>query len=131
MAFVNVADIGVPKAGVTKVGDVPNTNAPLPVSSLITPANSELVVAAKVLNLLDVVANVAVPAGIVTVPLAVADVTILVVPLKLPAIVKPPLPMDGVVNDGEVDRTTLPVPVEVVTPVPPLATDIVELLLII
>jgi len=32
------------------------------------------------------------------------------------------VPSSGVVNVGLVDNTTLPVPVEVVTPVPPLAT---------
>jgi hypothetical protein len=32
------------------------------------------------------------------------------------------VPSNGVTNVGEVDRTTEPVPVEVVTPVPPLAT---------
>ena len=30
---------GVPRAGVTSVGEVPKTNAPVPVSSLITPSN--------------------------------------------------------------------------------------------
>lgn len=40
-----------PKVGVTKVGDVPNTNAPDPVSLLITPANSADVVADKALIL--------------------------------------------------------------------------------
>jgi len=32
------------------------------------------------------------------------------------------VPKIGVTNVGEVDNTTLPVPVDVVTPVPPLAT---------
>jgi hypothetical protein len=36
-----------PNTGVTKVGDVANTNDPLPVSSLITPANWADVVAAN------------------------------------------------------------------------------------
>jgi hypothetical protein len=43
-----------PKVGVTKVGEVANTNAPEPVSSEITPANSDEVVADKALNLLVV-----------------------------------------------------------------------------
>ena len=51
-SFVNVSELGVPKAGVTKVGLFANTKAPVPVSSLITPANSEDDVAAKTLNLL-------------------------------------------------------------------------------
>ena len=45
---------GVPNAGVTKVGLVANTNKPLPVSSDITPANSEELVAANTLILLVV-----------------------------------------------------------------------------
>jgi len=114
--------VAAPSDGVEKLGEFENTNDPEPVSLLMTPASSELVVAANALNLLLVEASVAVPAGIVTVPLAAADVTTLVVPLVLPASVKPPLPIEGVVKDGDVDRTTLPVPVEVVTPVPPLAT---------
>ena len=36
-----------PKTGVTKVGEVANTKAPEPVSSLITPANCADVVAAN------------------------------------------------------------------------------------
>ncbi len=39
VALVNVAEAGVPKAGVTKVGEVANTKAPVPVSSETTPAN--------------------------------------------------------------------------------------------
>ena len=37
--FVSVPLDGVPSAGVTNVGDVANTNAPVPVSSLMTPRN--------------------------------------------------------------------------------------------
>ena len=36
--------MGVPNAGVTSAGEVANTNFPVPVSSLITPANSADVV---------------------------------------------------------------------------------------
>jgi len=49
--LVRVPEDGVPNAGVTRVGDVANTNAPLPVSSDITPFNSAEVVAACTLNL--------------------------------------------------------------------------------
>jgi ABC-type sugar transport system permease subunit len=38
--FVSVPDVGVPNIGVIKVGLVPNTNAPLPVSSDIAVFNS-------------------------------------------------------------------------------------------
>ena len=43
-------------------------------------------------------------------------------PVKLVATPEVGVPSNGVTNVGEVDRTTEPVPVEVVTPVPPLAT---------
>ena len=39
VALVNTPDAGVPKAGVTKVGLVAKTKAPVPVSSEITPAS--------------------------------------------------------------------------------------------
>jgi hypothetical protein len=45
--FVSVPLVGVPRTGVTNVGDVANTRDPLPVSSLITPASCEDVVAAN------------------------------------------------------------------------------------
>jgi hypothetical protein len=43
-------------------------------------------------------------------------------PVKLVATPEVGVPSNGVTNVGEVDNTTLPVPVEVVTPVPPLST---------
>ena len=46
VALVKTNADGVPNAGVVNEGEVPNTNAPLPVSSDITPASSEEVVAA-------------------------------------------------------------------------------------
>jgi hypothetical protein len=45
VAFVSVQLVGVPNTGVTNVGDVPKTNAPVPVSSDITHASSDDVVA--------------------------------------------------------------------------------------
>lgn len=56
--FVSVPEDGVPKAGVTKVGDVAKTRFPEPVSSEITLANWDDVVAAKTPKLLPVVVNV-------------------------------------------------------------------------
>jgi hypothetical protein len=56
--LVRVPEDGVPKAGVTRVGEVANTNAPLPVSSDMTPANSKEVVAACTLNLSVVTTSV-------------------------------------------------------------------------
>ena len=91
--------------GDNKVGDVAKTALPVPVSSEITPANSEEVVADKTLNLSVVTTNVF-EVGIVVLLILVAVAT----------------PKTGVVKVGEVDKTTLPEPVAVVTPVPPLAT---------
>ena len=54
---------GVPRSGVTSVGDVPNTSKPDPVSSEITPANSADVVAAKADRLLPVVVNIPLASG--------------------------------------------------------------------
>lgn len=45
--FARLPLVGVPSIGVTKVGLVPNTNAPLPVLSLITPASCADVVEAN------------------------------------------------------------------------------------
>ncbi len=45
--FVTTPEVGVPNNGVTKVGEVANTAFPVPISSLITPANSAEVVAAN------------------------------------------------------------------------------------
>ena len=67
VALVSVNEVGVPKFGVTRVGLVAKTNAPEPVSSEITPANSAEVVAANVLNLLLVRATVPVASGMVRV----------------------------------------------------------------
>ena len=44
VAFVNVPEVGVPRIGLTRVGEFENTKTPVPVSSEITPASSELVV---------------------------------------------------------------------------------------
>jgi hypothetical protein len=56
--FVRVPEVGVPNNGVVRVGDVANTKSPVPVSSDITPSNSEDEVAANTLSLLPVVVNV-------------------------------------------------------------------------
>ena len=44
-------------------------------------------------------------------------------PVALVSVAAEGVPRFGVVNAGEVDKTTLPVPVLVVTPVPPFATE--------
>ena len=95
--LLKVPDDGVPKTGVTKVGDVDNTVLPEPVE-VVTP----------------------VP------PLATGKVPVTPVvsgkPVKLVATPDVGVPSKGVTSVGDVDKTTAPVPVDVVTPVPPLAT---------
>jgi hypothetical protein len=68
--LVRVPEVGVPKTGVTRVGEVANTKAPLPVSSDITPANSKEEVAACTFNLSVVTTSV----------LLVGIVVVLIVP---------------------------------------------------
>jgi hypothetical protein len=58
VALVSTRDDGVPKAGVTKVGLVAKTAAPVPVSSLNTPSNCDEVVAANWLRGLPVTPHV-------------------------------------------------------------------------
>jgi hypothetical protein len=68
--------------GVTSVGVLAKTSAPVPVSSEITDASSEDVVAAKASNLLFVRATVPVASGKVIVRSAVGFVTVSVVSLS-------------------------------------------------
>ena len=104
VALVRVAEVGVPKTGVTRVGDVANTNEPEPVSSVIAEAKFAL----------DGVANrVATP---VPRPLTPVEIGRPVAFVKTAAL---GVPRAGVTSVGEFDNTTFVVPVEVVTPVPP------------
>ena len=81
--LVRVPEVGVPNNGVVRVGDVANTKRPDPVSSDITPANSDDEVAANALSLLPVVVKV--PAvGNVTLEAAV----VVRVNAKAPAVVR-------------------------------------------
>ena len=95
--LVSVPADGVPKLGVTKVGEVESTLLPLPVE-VVTP----------------------VP------PLATGKVPVTPVvkgkPVQLVSVPADGVPKTGVTKVGEVDNTMLPLPVEVVTPVPPRAT---------
>lgn len=73
VALVSVAADGVPKLGVTSVGEVANTSEPEPVSSEITPASCADVVEAKTLRLFDVVVSVPLVGSVsVVVPVAVS-----------------------------------------------------------
>jgi hypothetical protein len=107
VAFVRVALEGVPKAGVTSVGDVAKTSAPLPVSSVTA--------AARLLEE-GVAKNVATLAPSPLTPVLIGR------PVAFVRVALEGVPRAGVTSVGLLDRTTFPVPVEEVTPVPPLAT---------
>jgi hypothetical protein len=107
VALVITPEEGVPKAGVTNVGLVANTLAPVPVSSVKTAAKLALDGVAK--NAATLVAKPLIPV------LTGNPVQFVKVPLV-------GVPKTGVTNVGLVESTLLPEPVEVVTPVPPLAT---------
>ena len=107
--LVNTTADGVPRAGVTRVGLVANTNAPDPVSSVI---------AAAKLALDGVPRNVATPVpkdAIPVPPLATGRVPVTPVvrgnPVPLVNTTAEGVPRLGVVKTGLVDNTTLPVPV--------------------
>jgi hypothetical protein len=93
--LVNVPEEGVPKTGVTRVGLFASTTPPVPVDAEVDP----------------------VP------PLAVGSVPVTPVvkgrPVQLVKVPDDGVPNTGVVNVGLDARTTAPVPVAVVTPVPP------------
>jgi hypothetical protein len=95
--LVKVPEEGVPRTGVVRVGLVDKTTLPVPVE-VVTP----------------------VP------PLATGKVPVTPVvkgnPVQLVKVPEEGVPKTGVTSVGLVDNTVLPDPVEVVTPVPPLAT---------
>jgi hypothetical protein len=105
--FVPTKADGVPRAGVTKVGLLAKTKAPDPVSSVTAEAR---------------LADDGVPKKVATpVPKPLTPVEI-GRPVMFVATPEAGVPNAGVTNVGEFDNTTEPVPVELVTPVPPLAT---------
>lgn len=105
--FVATPDAGVPSAGVTSVGLVAKTKAPVPVSP---------VTAAAKLAEEGVPKKVATPVPKPLTPVLIGS------PVALVKVADDGVPRAGVTSVGEFDNTVLPVPVEVVTPVPPLAT---------
>ena len=114
VAFVNVADDGVPSAGVTRVGLVAKTSDPVPVSS---------VTALRKFVLDGVPKKVATPVANPDTPVEIGS------PVALVSVPLAGVPSAGVTRVGLFDSTTLPVPVDVVTPVPPLATASVPALM--
>ena len=96
VALVSVADVGVPRIGVTKVGEVAKTAAPVPVS---------LVRAVVRLALDGVARKVATPAASPETPVLIGR------PVALVKVAADGVPRFGVTKVGEVAKTATPVPV--------------------
>ena len=94
--FVRVPEVGVPKTGVTRVGEVANTKAPVPVSSVTA-----------VIKLADdgVPKNAATPAANPDTPVEIGR------PVQLVRVPEDGVPKAGVVRTGEVANTKSPLPV--------------------
>jgi hypothetical protein len=107
VAFVSVAKLGTPMLGVVSAGEAAKTAAPVPVVDVsVTRRLSAEGVARKVATLVPRPET----------PVEIGR------PVALVSVANEGTPMLGVVSTGEVERTVLPVPVDVVTPVPPFAT---------
>ncbi len=106
--FVATPEAGVPKAGVTNVGEVANTSAPDPVSSVTAVA-----------RLADegVPRKVATPAARPLTPVLIGK------PVMLVATPLAGVPRAGVTNVGDVPNTSAPEPVSPVTAAARLADD--------
>jgi len=96
--LVKLPEDGVPNAGVTNAGLVARTTSPVPVD-VVTPVPPR--------------ATERVP----VVPVKIGN------PVAFAKLMLEGVPKAGVTSVGLFDRTTSPVPVDVVTPVPPRATD--------
>jgi hypothetical protein len=107
VALVSTAAEGVPKAGVTKVGELVNTKLPVPVSSVTAAARFALDGVAK---------KVATPVPRPLTPVEIGK------PVAFVNVADVGVPSTGVTSVGLVDNTLLPEPVLVPTPVPPLVT---------
>ena len=94
--FVATPDDGVPRAGVTKTGEVAKTSDPLPVS---------LVTAAAILALVGVPRDVATPPARPLTPVETGN------PVPLVSVTAEGVPRFGVVSTGEVESVTEPEPV--------------------
>lgn len=97
--FVSVPEVGVPKRGVTKVGEVANTNEPLPVSSVMADAR---------LALLGVTKKVPTPVPRPDTPLIGRPVQFVKVP-------DAGVPRIGATKVGPEAKTKAPIPVSSVT----------------
>jgi hypothetical protein len=119
VALVRVPDVGVPRIGVTNVGLVAKTAAPVPVSSVSAVKRFEEVKLPSTVALpVDVTAPVRL-ALVVTVPaVKLAPVPVMLVPTSADGV-----PSAGVTRVGEVAKTSAPVPVSSVTVEMRLADD--------
>ena len=106
--FTKLPLVGVPKIGVTKVGDVANTFAPVPVSSVKAAAKLALVGVAK---------NVATPVASPDTPVLIGK------PVALVNVALDGVPKAGVTSVGLVANTNDPVPVSSVTAAARFALD--------
>jgi len=115
--LVSVPELGVPRIGVTKVGDVANTNAPEPVSSVIADAK---------LALEGVTKKVPTPVPKPLTPVEMGK------PVQLVRVPEPGVPSVGVVNIGEVKvlLVSVCIPVRVVASVIPYPDTVVGVLAI-
>jgi hypothetical protein len=122
VALVRVANEGTPRLGVTRTGLVASTILPVPVTAApkVTP---------PYVSVLD---RVVAPVTPSVPPTVVLPVSVLapVTPSVVPTVTAPDTATDvaeaapsvGVTSVGELLRTTEPVPVDVVVPVPPEVT---------
>ena len=106
--FVRIPDVGVPSNGVTKVGDVANTRAPDPVSSVTAEARFALEGVAR---------NVATPVPRPLIPVLTGR------PVQFVRVPLVGVPSRGVTNVGEVAKTSAPEPVSSVTAAAKFALD--------
>lgn len=104
VALVKTTALGVPRSGVTKVGEVAKTSAPLPVSSV----TAEIKFADE-----GVARNVAMPVPSPETPVEIGN------PVALVKVIADGVPRLGVTRVGEVEKTRL---VDVV-PVVPVAEE--------
>lgn len=108
VAFVRTPLAGVPSAGVTRVGEVPKTSAPLPVSSVTTVAR---------LALEGVASQVATPVPSPDTPVEMGR------PVAFVSVPDVGVPRIGVTKVGEVAKTSAPDPVPLVTAVAKFALE--------
>ena len=107
---VNEVPVAAPIFGVINVGVLAKTKVPVPVSSAI---------AFNKLALVGVAKKLAIPVPKPLTPVAIGN------PVALVKVAALGVPKFGVTKVGDVANTKLPVPVDVVVPVPPCATSIV------